>query len=116
MNTIKQSVYITIVNDFKRKIELGLLPENEKLPSCRDYAMERGINPNTVQRAYSELEKDGYIYTLPKKGVYVLKNDGGLSLENAAREKISELKAAGIKRRSLENIINEIYGADNDWH
>lgn len=66
----KLSVYESIIENIKRDIELGIIAEGEKLPSCRDMAMRLGINPNTVQRAYSELEAQGVIYTVPKKGVY----------------------------------------------
>ena len=53
MRTAKQSVYAIIVDDVKKKIKLGLLKEGEKLPSCRELALKTGVNPNTVQRAYT---------------------------------------------------------------
>ena len=112
MQNIKQNIYLQIVNDVKRKIELGLLTEGEKLASCREYAITLGINPNTVQRAYATLESDGYIYTVPKKGVYVSAIDKKEYLDKIAKEKIKELKAAGINRAQLNDIINEVY--DND--
>lgn len=65
------SVYESIVESIGRDIELGIYREGERLPSCRELAMEMGINPNTVQRAYAELEARGVIYTIPKKGVFV---------------------------------------------
>ena len=110
MRTAKQSVYIQIKEDVKRKIELGLLRADERLPSCRELAMKLGINPNTVQRAYTELEEEGYIYTLPKKGVYVCATDKGNRTEQIAKEKLTELKNAGITREQLECLIDEIYG------
>ena len=67
MQTEKTSVYLKIVNDFKRKIDLGLYGEGEQLPSCRDLAFKMGINPNTVQRAYTVLEEGGFIFTQPKR-------------------------------------------------
>ena len=110
MRTVKQSVYIQITDDVKRKIELGLLKEGERLPSCRELALKMGINPNTVQRAYTELENEGYIYTLPKKGVYVSPRDKKTYLGQIAKEKLTELKNAGITRGQLESMIDEIYG------
>ena len=110
MKNTKQSVYLQIVSDIKRKVELGLLRENDKLPSCREAAIKMGINPNTVQRAYATLEEDGYIYTIPKKGVYVRSVNSIGSLENAVRDKIVELKGAGISVELLKKIIEEIYG------
>lgn len=113
MQTGKLNVYESIVNDVKRKISLGLLREGERLASCREYALLKGINPNTVQRAYSELESEGFIYTIPKKGVYVAPVDKGLQLKKVAKEKLSELKASGLNKEQLTEILDEIYG-DND--
>lgn len=110
MKNSKQSVYLQIVDSVKRRIELGLLKENDKLPSCRETAINMGINPNTVQRAYTALEEDGYIYTIPKKGVYVCSVDKTKAIENAVRAKIIELRNAGISIELLEKIIEEVYG------
>lgn len=114
MQHIKQSVYLQIVENIKREIGLGLLTEGEKLPSCRDLAMKMGINPNTVQRAYSTLEEGGYIYTVPKKGVYVSAQDKKAEAEKLVKEKLSEFKLAGVTREQLIRSINEIYGEEND--
>ena len=107
---MKQSVYLQIKEDVIRKIQLGLLRENERLPSCRETALTLGVNPNTVQRAYAELEEAGYIYTLPKKGVYVAPRDKKSSVETVARQKLEELKSAGLTRKKIEEILDEIYG------
>ncbi len=106
---MKQSVYLQIVEDMKRKIELGLLKEDERLPSCRDLALKMGINPNTVQRAYSTLEEDGWIYTIEKKGVYVSAKDKQNRILEIAEEKLLELKEAGVTRETLESMIEKIY-------
>lgn len=67
----KESIYEQIKTQILRFIQTGVLSPNDKLPSVRQLAEELGINPNTVQKAYQELERDGYIYTLSKKGNYV---------------------------------------------
>ena len=109
METNKTSVYLKIVDDIKRKVALGIAAKDERLPSCRELALELGVNPNTVQRAYSTLEEEGVIYTIPKKGVYV---SGGKTddLHKVATEKIAELKAAGLSREDLMSILTEVYG------
>ncbi len=114
MQTEKTSVYLKIVNDFKRKIDLGLYGEGEQLPSCRDLAFKMGINPNTVQRAYTVLEEDGFIFTQPKKGVYVAVRDKKRYADEIAREKLCELKNSGIDKKILIKIIDEIWGDGND--
>lgn len=112
MAKFKRNLYLQIVADVKRRIELGLMQADEKLPSCRDLAMKMGINPNTVQRAYSTLEEEGYIYTMPKKGVYVSADREGGNAEGAVREKVAEFKEAGISSFTLKKIIEEVYGEE----
>lgn len=114
MKIFKQSVYLQIAEDFKNKIDLGLLRENDRLASCRDLAMQMGINPNTVQRAYTLLENEGYIYSIPKKGLYVAPRDKTDYSERAAKQKINEIKEAGITRQRLISLANEIYGENDD--
>lgn len=63
----KKNIYEEIVDDYTRYILSGALAEGEKLPSCRALAAQLGINPNTVERAYAELERQGLIRTLPKR-------------------------------------------------
>ena len=64
-------IYSQIVDGFREKIIAGLLPAGEKLPSVRELAAELTINPNTIQRAYRELEAGGWIATVPGKGCFV---------------------------------------------
>lgn len=111
MRELKKSVFERIADDVKWKVETGILQEGDKLPSCRELALQQGINPNTVQRAYSELEEAGYIYTLPKKGVYVSARKQNY-FEELARQKIGEIKSAGITKGKALQIINEVYGND----
>lgn len=76
------------VKDSLRKMMLtGLLPPGEKLPSVRSLATQLAINPNTIQRAYGELESEGYIYSVAGRGSFVAETDGG------QRQRIEELTA-----------------------
>ena len=70
-----ESLYIQIKNNYKKMIMSGSLKENEMLPSVRTLAGNLAINVNTVQRAYRELEQEGYIYSVPGKGNFVAKID-----------------------------------------
>jgi len=60
-----------VVDNIKEMIMIGVLPEEEKLPSVRDLSRQLTINPNTVQKAFKELERDGYIYTVTGRGTFV---------------------------------------------
>jgi GntR family transcriptional regulator len=61
----------------------GVLSGDEKLPSVRELATSLAINPNTIQRAYRELEQEGYVYTVPGKGSFV----AGVPEEDGVRKR-----------------------------
>lgn len=63
--------YQQIMENLRQLIVSQVLKPDEKLPSVRDLAASLAINPNTIQRAYRELENEGYIYTLSGKGTFV---------------------------------------------
>ena len=64
-------IYSQIVDNFRSQITAGILQQGDRLPSVRELAAELAINPNTIQRAYRELEMCGYIATVPGKGCFV---------------------------------------------
>lgn len=103
-------IYIDIYNQYKKYIELGIYKPNDKLPSVRMLANDLGINPNTVQRAYTMLEENGFIKTLPKKGVYVLDmNKKNASKEEYLKKQILSLKNSFVTKDELLKIISEVY-------
>ena len=67
--------YQQIKYNVRQLVVSGALKKDEKLPSVRDMAASLAINPNTIQRAYRELESEGYIYTLSGKGTFVAEVD-----------------------------------------
>ena len=64
-------IYLQIVDGFRAQILAGVLQSGEKLPSVRELATGLSINPNTIQRAYRQLEALGWIATVPGKGCFV---------------------------------------------
>ena len=68
-------VYQQIKDNVRQLVVSGALKKDEKLPSVREMAASLAINPNTIQRAYRELESEGYIYTLSGKGTFVAEVD-----------------------------------------
>ncbi len=64
-------IYEQIVERYKTLILKGALQPDEQLPSVRNLAMELSINPNTIQKAYTELERQGFIYTVKGRGNFV---------------------------------------------
>lgn len=71
-------LYIQIESQLKHAVAAGALRQGEALPSVRKLASELRINPNTVARAYQNLERDGVIRTVPGGGTYVAENVPGL--------------------------------------
>ena len=77
------------------RIVTGRYLPGEKLPSVRELAAEAGINPNTVQRAFSELEREGLIYTQRATGKYVTENEADIK---SAREALARTQVADFLR------------------
>lgn len=69
-------IYEQIKDGLRRLIISGGLGVDERLPSVRELAASLAINPNTIQRAYRELETEGYIYTVTGKGSFAAPRDG----------------------------------------
>ena len=65
-------IYEQIVERFKTLILKGVMQPDEQMPSVRSLAMEQSINPNTIQKAYAELERQGFIYTVKGRCSFVL--------------------------------------------
>ena len=104
-------LYLQIVEDFKKYIEFGVYKYNDKLPSVRSVAVEMGINPNTIQRAYQILESEGYITTIEKKGVYVAykKDDEKALLKDKVKKEIKIIKQSNISKDELLQLVEEVY-------
>ncbi|MBP5281888.1 MAG: GntR family transcriptional regulator [Lachnospiraceae bacterium] len=103
----KRPLYEQVAEKLAQLIICGALESNAKLPSVRSLAMELSINPNTIQRAYMQLEQDGYIYTVVGRGNYVTDahewQKGYRSLATKElQEALLKAKASGI---SLEETI-----------
>ncbi len=102
-------IYTQIEDNFKAQITAGVLQPEDKLPSVRELAQQLSINPNTIQRAYRELERCGYIQTIPGKGCFVCNMTAApdwSSLDKA----VAQLLAKGVSR---EEIIKRIGGDQN---
>ena len=110
--TGKQDVYLEIAEQYKEYIKLGVIKTGEKLPSVRTLAGELGVNPNTVAKAYSVLENEGLVRSLPKKGAFVIYSAG----ERAAPDQknvIYALRDMGVSRASILSWIEEVYREDD---
>ena len=82
-------IYEQVVERFKTLILKGAILPDEQMPSVRNLAMELSINPNTIQKAYAELERQGFIYSVKGRGSFV-SCDGNL-VEKRKREYLDEI-------------------------
>ena len=99
-------IYEQIKDGLRRMIVTGAISADEKLPSVRSLAMDLAINPNTIQRAYAELEAEGYIYSVAGRGSFVSAGDGEhlrriAELTGRLVPLLEELKSLGYTREQL---------------
>ena len=105
-------IYEQIRDGLRKLIVTGALSADEKLPSVRALAAQLAINPNTIQRAYNELEGEGYIYSVPGKGSFAAAVAAADDAPRAAlltqvRELLSELRYLGVSQQELLNLVKE---------
>ena len=104
-------IYEQIRDGLRKLIVTGALSADEKLPSVRALAAQLAINPNTIQRAYNELEGEGYIYSVPGMGSFAAANAADSArraeLLTQVRELLSELRYLGVSQQELLNLVKE---------
>lgn len=115
----KRPIYEQVVEKLEHLIICGGLEANSKLPSVRSLAMELSVNPNTIQRAYVQLEQDGYIYTILGRGNYVTDKREWQSghfkaLKHNFKELLTQAHEAGMPEKELQTLIRSVYGEEKE--
>ncbi len=107
-------LYEQIKKEIKRNISLSILKSHEPLPSIRDLAAELIVNPNTVARAYRELEMEGFVYKKKAKGCYVsdsssslIKKERSEILNQVFDEAIGEAKRFNLKSNEVKRLFDK---------
>ena len=105
-------IYEQIKDGLRKLIVTGALRPDEKLPSVRAMATDLAINPNTIQRAYGELESEGYIYSVPGKGSFAAPVQAPLEIRRMElfqkiRELIVELRYLGVSDEEMIALVKE---------
>ena len=108
--------YEQVKEDLRRLVVSGVLRPGDKLPSVRELAGQLAINPNTIQRAYRELETEGYIVSVPGKGSFAAERESENDRRKAEllaqlAETVKELRWLGM---TAEEIAAEIGGMGNE--
>lgn len=110
-----RTLHQQIEDGFRELIISGILQTDEQLPSVRELSISLTVNPNTVQKAYKELENAGLIYSVKGKGNFVspakeYKNDKRIeALYDELRTAVKELMYLGEAKDKIENLINNVY-------
>ena len=97
-------IYSQIVDGFREQIRAGILLPGDRLPSVRELATQLAINPNTIQRAYRELEAQGLAASVQGKGSFVCeapREDGTAALFKTFDDAAAALESLGISRQEL---------------
>ena len=99
-------IYTQICDGFRDQIRTGILRPGDRLPSVRELATQLTINPNTIQRAYRELEIQGWVASVPGKGSFVCGVPGGMLTEEQKRMEefdniAAKLLALGVSPQEL---------------
>ena len=108
-------VYEQICEKIKELIVGGVLKSGDKIMSVRDMAAALTINPNTIVKAYKELEQDGYIYSAYGKGYFVAEksfaaSDARISeITKNVQSGLSELCFLGLKKDEIDKIVEDIW-------
>ncbi len=110
----KRPIYEQVIERLQNLIVRGILKADEKLPSVRNLAIELSINPNTIQRAYVELERMGLIYTVKGKGNYVAENQIWMINEKANALKdlekaLEQIKTLGVSEEEMMDFVKKTY-------
>jgi len=119
-------IYLQLIEQVKRSVALGVLSPGERLPTVKQLATDLTINPNTVARAYRDLERDGVIETSVGRGSFVSQNRAGeraaAALADVASSTVDaavrEAKSMGLKRGQVREIFSKAlerwYSPDGD--
>ena len=109
----KQPIYRQIMDQIVLLVSTGVLDTGEQLPSIRDLATSLGINPNTVARAYTELEQKGVIDTIPKKGAFVADISLTKEIKAEARANLADFfinyRNLGLSAEEIRSLAEEAF-------
>ncbi len=114
-----KSIHEQIQDGIKSLIMSGGIGENEQLPSVRELSVMLTVNPNTVQKAYKELENSGFIYSVRGKGSFAAKIDcadekTALRLLGEIEKSAEELKFMNVGKERILELIDKIYSKEDE--
>ena len=113
----REPIYAQLEKQIIKMINLGIYEKDSMRPSVRQMAMDLRINPNTVAKAYKNLEAKDILYTVAGKGVFVNNNDTK-AIQPAAIKNVEaaliDAKNTGLNKQDIINIVNTIWKENTD--
>ena len=106
-------IYTQLIAQIQQRIVGGLLGPGARLPSVRDLAAEAGVNPNTMQRALTELERDGLVYSQRTSGRYVTEDQTAITEARHAlaadrvRSFLTDMERLGFEKEDLLSLLRQ---------
>lgn len=115
----REPIYEQLYKNVVRLITLGAMQPEQQLPPVRQLATELGVNPNTVSKAYKNLEKDGIIYSVVGKGSFIMKgSDAASSKKTEALNNLTKaVKSAvevGVTQEEIVKLTQDVYRGSGD--
>ena len=109
--------YEQVYNNVVSMISLGILEPKQQLPPVRQLALQLNVNPNTVSKAYKNLEQDGIIYSVVGKGSFVMENVSVVDSKKAEALKDTKLTVTdamklGVQKKEILDIVDNVYSKE----
>ncbi len=111
----RKPVYEQLIDNIRENVLLGNIAPGEQLPSVRSLAGELCINPNTIQRAYNELERMNFLVSVPGRGSFIsddlseLRDSQKKNIMHELEKLLVDSKNAGVKKEEVETLLNKVW-------
>ena len=115
-------IYTQLIGQIRQGIVSGAFPPGERLPSVRDLATEAGVNPNTMQRALAELERDGLVYSQRTTGRFVTEDKTMIETakrslaERHVKTFLAAMLRLGFQREEIMTLLRQETGEEGESH
>ena len=116
----RKPVYEQLIEQIESFVLTGVLNPGDKIPSVRNLSVELSVNPNTIQKSYTELDRRGLIYSVPGRGCFI--SDDALSILSSYKKKhiaeledmMLELAYAGITKKQMYECVDNAFRIKGD--
>ena len=111
----RKPIYEQLIDNIRTLAVQGHLKPDEHLPSVRQLAAELAINPNTIQKAYAELERQNVIYSLPGRGNFISPDIGSVAKQERQRQlealgvMFRQAQNAGVEKSEIQTLLDAVY-------